>query len=160
MKPTRFTTILSTLVALMLLGPAATSAATEDSVKTTWQEIYQLLQGEEDASQPKLLKDGQAVVNIVSGLIRFEVDHLPILAGPSDVEFGTQDAASTMVKGTLVCHLSAGAQATLVDTPLVPVTDAGHATFTGYVSLPLECTSAPHDVAFFIRTTKGGAQGL
>ena len=160
MKTTRFTTILSALVALTLLSPAVPFAATEDQAQSPWQEVFNLLQGGEDASQPQMLQEGEAMVNMTTGLIRFEVDHLPVLVGPSDLRFGTQEPASTMVKGTLVCHVSAGAKATLVDTPSIPVTDDGNAAFSGYVQLPQACRNAPHDIAFFVRTTDGGTQEL
>ena len=149
MNPTRFTHIAVSVAMLMLLGPAVTFAATDAGAKSTWQEVLELVQGE-GAGAPPLLPNGQAVVNVATGLISFEVNSLPVMTGPS----------GQMVKGTLVCRVSQGADATLVDTPTIPVAENGKVLFSGYVQLPVECQSAPSDVAFFIRTTQEPPQEL
>ena len=55
-----------------------------------------------------------------------------------------------MVKGTLVCDISAGGTV-LVDTPAVLLSAQGDADFHGTVSLPAACITMPTDMAFLIR---------
>ena len=154
MKPTRLTLFASTLCATIFFGPIAVTAETDPRINDTQQEILQLLQADE-SNGIEMVSDGQAHVNVRTGQIRFEANRLPILAGPSDMTFG-METAPIMVRGTLVCRVSAGSGATLVDTPAVPVTGKGEATYAGYVQLPDECLSAAYDIAFFIRTTGNG----
>ena len=93
---------------------------------------------------------GSAEVNLTTGTLRFSVDGLVLAAGNS---IGTPDGI-TNVKGTLVCDTT-GVNSTLVDTPLVPLSAQGNASFRGSLgTLPLACTSQPN-IAFLIRTGGG-----
>ena len=159
MKPSRTSRLLTAVVATLVLGSVATTsdAATGSSIK--WNEILALLQaGTSDSTAlPRQLKNGQAVVNMSNGQVWFQVKGLPY-AGPSDVEFGTQDRSAKQVKGTLVCNVLAGSGAILVDTPAVPLSDKGDAKFAGHVSLPSECLTASDNLAFFVRPVDRGPE--
>ncbi len=155
MKQSSMITILSTLLATMLLGATDVHAAAGPSASES--ALMDLLRSDAEQqglSDPLFLEDGQAVINLVTGQIRLAVEALPVATGPTDVEFG-QDNAATAVKGTLVCNASAGVGATLIHTPVIPVRAEGGVTFTGEVTLPAECVTAPHDLAFFLRTLEG-----
>jgi hypothetical protein len=69
---------------------------------------------------------GSAEVNLTTGSLRFAVNGLVLAAGNS---IGTPDGV-TSVKGTLVCDTT-GVNSTLVDTPLVPLSAQGNASFRG-----------------------------
>ena len=93
------------------------------------------------------LELSQVAVNVQSGEIRFLVNDWPAS------EEGTRPA---MIQGTLVCQASAGANATLVETPAVPLSEDGRAFFAGPVSMPAACAAAPQDLAFFVKTAPAG----
>ncbi len=157
-RPSHLTAIVGTLIATILLGPAVAQAAASPAVSTN--ELMELLRSDaqgETLGSPMFLRGGQALVNVRTGHISFDVKHLPVAAGPSDVEFGDPQVA-TMVKGTLVCNASAGADATLVHTPPVAVNDQGDVTYMGQVPMPAVCVTAPNDLAFFLRTVEGTPQ--
>ncbi len=154
MRHSRITTVLSTLAATLILGAGAANAAADP--QANWNEIHDLLQKDSAGvvlSTPQFVKNGQAHVNVLTGRIHFEVKRLPVKTEEFGSEYGF-DGMATQVKGTLVCKVSAGAGATLVDTPVVPLTEEGSASFTGQVSLPSECATSPNDVAFFLRTVQ------
>lgn len=154
MRHSRITTVLSTLAATLILGAGAANAAADP--QANWNEIHDLLQKDSAGvvlSAPQFVKNGQAHVNVLTGRIHFEVKRLPVKTEEFGSEYGF-DGMATQVKGTLVCKVSAGAGATLVDTPVVPLTEEGSASFTGQVSLPSECATSPNDVAFFLRTVQ------
>ena len=93
---------------------------------------------------------GNAEVNLTTGNIRFSVEGLVLASGNS---IGTSGPV-TSVKGTLVCDTTGvlnGGNSTLVDTPVVPLSAQGNASFRGNLGvLPAACTSQPN-VAFLIR---------
>ena len=154
MRHSRITTVLSTLAATLILGAGAANAAADP--QANWNEIHDLLQKDSAGvilSAHQFVKNGQAHVNVLTGRIHFEVKRLPVKTEEFGSEYGF-DGMATQVKGTLVCKVSAGAGATLVDTPVVPLTEEGSASFTGQVSLPSECATSPNDVAFFLRTVQ------
>ena len=99
--------------------------------------------------QPWSTREGEALVELTSGLVVFEVRGL-VLAGGNTI--GTPGAVN-QVKGTLVCGPSSGSP-TVIDTPLVPLDAQGNATFDGSVSSSTAACS-PTDVAFLIRTAGG-----
>ncbi len=154
MRHSRITTVLSTLAATLILGAAAANAAT--GPQGNWNEIFDLLKKNaagQVLSAPQFVKNGQAHVNVLTGRIHFDVKRLPVKTEEFGSDFGFGESA-TMVIGTLVCKVSAGAGATLVNTPVVPLTEEGSASFSGEVSLPSECATSPNDLAFFIRTVQ------
>ena len=161
MTPTRMTVLACAFMMTVLLGPTVTPTQAGTGPHGVWNEILNLLQpgapGEDGRhfGMPRPVNNGQAHVNMLNGEIRFAVTGLPLLSGPSSMEFGMLEVGP-MVKGTLVCNVTAGAGATLVDTPVVPVDAQGDATFVGQVPLPMACLSAPHDLAFFVRVAQGG----
>ncbi len=164
MTPARITVLASVFMMTVLLGPAVTPTQAGTGHHEDWNEIFSLLQPEARGGGkrahrahfgvPRPVKNGQAVVNLQNGVIRFTVTGLPPIGGSS----ATMSAIGQIVKGTLVCHVRAGAGATLVDTPVVPVSAQGEATFMGRVPLPTACLSAANDLAFFVRLAH--VQGL
>jgi hypothetical protein len=66
---------------------------------------------------------------------------------------------NTKVKGTLVCNDTPddGSMSELVDTPAVPLSARGNATFQGHVALPPSCTGEPDDIVFLIRIAESEA---
>jgi hypothetical protein len=99
--------------------------------------------------QPWSAHEGEALVELTSGLVVFEVRGL-VLAGGNTI--GTPGAVN-QVKGTLVCG-PGSASPTVIDSPLVPLNAQGNATFDGSFSSPTAACSAT-DVAFLIRTAGG-----
>lgn len=93
---------------------------------------------------------GNAEVDLTTGNIRFAVEGLVLASGNS---IGTPGPVSS-VKGTLVCDTTGvlnGGNSTLVDTPVVPLSAQGNASFRGSLgALPTACTSQP-SIAFVIR---------
>lgn len=147
MKAQRMMALMSAVV--LILGLVATSAQAVTNEMTKLDELIQLLQkdGQEGQTFGGTLRQSQAAVNLSNGYIRFVVTDWPVAeteaAGPE---------SSAQIKGTLVCQASAGAQATLVDTPIVPLSEDGQASFNGQVTLPAACIGAADDLAFFVRT--------
>ncbi len=160
MTPARMTVLASAFVMTLLLGPGVATTQAAKSHHGVWDEILSLLQPgipraeREHFGAPRPVKAGQAHVNMQNGEIRFSVTGLSLVGGPSGAEFGLLEV-DPRVKGTLVCNVTAGAGATLVDTPAVPLSEQGEATFVGQVALPMACLSAPHDLAFFVRVAQG-----
>ena len=153
--PTSTTTVLtSALLAMLLLSPAAQNSHAAIDPQTP-ASLNDLLQGKGSTREPRqtyarwYIEDGYAHVNLYNGHVQFEVKKLP-MAGSTDTEFGREDEAAR-VKGTLICLASAGHDATLIDTPSVPVVGKGEASYSGYLSLPVECLAAPNDIVFLIR---------
>jgi len=99
--------------------------------------------------QPWSAHEGEALVELTSGFVVFEVRGL-VLAGGNTI--GTPGPVN-QVKGTLVCGPSS-ASPTVIDTPLVPLNAQGNATFNGSFSSSTAACSAT-DVAFLIRTAGG-----
>lgn len=146
MKAQRMTTLMSAVV--LILGLAATSAQAVTSGTTKLDELIQLLQqdGQTVQNYGGMLRQSQAAVNLNNGYIRFVVTDWPVS------EAAAAGSESARIKGTLVCKASAGAKATLVDTPSVPLSEEGQASFNGRVALPTVCMGASDDLAFFVRT--------
>lgn len=146
MKAQRMTALMSAMV--LILGLAATSAQAVTKETSKLDELVQLLQqdGQGSESFGGTLRQSQAAVNLSNGYIRFVVSDWPVS------EAAAAGSESTQIKGTLVCNASTGAQATLVDTPSVPLSENGQASFNGQVALPGACIAAPDDLAFFVRT--------
>ncbi len=161
MTPARMTVLLSAFVMTVLLGPGVVPTQAGTGPHGVWDEILTLLEATPPSADdlhfgaPRPVNNGQAHVNFLNGEIRFAVTGVPFLSGPSGMQFDGQEVGP-MVKGTLVCNVTAGAGATLVDTPVVPLTEQGDATFVGQVPLPMPCLSPPHDLAFFVRIAQGG----
>lgn len=152
MNARRMTALMSAVV--LILGLAATSAQAVTKGTTKMDELIQLLQ--QDAQGGKTyggtLRQSRAAVNVSNGFIRFVVSDWPVS------ETAAAGSESTQIKGTLVCKASAGAQATLVDTPSVALSEHGQASFNGQVTLPAACVGAPDDLAFFVRTALVAAE--
>lgn len=146
MKAQRMTALMSAVV--LILGLAATSAQATTKGTTQMDELVRLLQhdGQGVERYGGTLRQSQAAVNMTNGYIRFVVTDWPVSGSVAD------GSESAQIKGTLVCKASTGARATLVDTPAVPLSENGEASFNGQVTLPAACLGAPDDLAFFVRT--------
>ena len=143
-----------------LLAAAAPSRA-DDVVH--WQTVIGIIQAGNPVGsgtgqvtgggQPWSATGGESVVNLRNGDVGFRVRGL-VLAGGNTI--GTPGAI-TGVKGTLVCDLNGsagGGNTTLVDTPLVALSDTGDARFSGnFGPLPAACSEP--DIAFLIRIAAG-----
>lgn len=119
-----------------------------DSDSVTWKRIIGIIQAGNlvfditGGGQPWSTLGGEALVNLRTGHIEFEVRGLALAGGNS---IGTPDNI-TQVKGTIACGASASNQS---DTPLVPLSAQGEAEFEGAIAIPATCTGS--NVAFLIR---------
>jgi hypothetical protein len=102
-------------------------------------------------SQPWSTLSGDAEVNLADQRVAFKVRGLVSAGG----NFIGTPRPITLVKGTVVCKLRGPGDSVLVDTPLVPLSGTGNADFRGHVPLPAECSAAPDDIAFLVRTPGG-----
>ncbi len=110
---------------------------------------------------PWYISSGSAKVNLTKGRVNFQVKGLVLAVGGeaavpiSGLDIGTP-AGVTAVKGTVVCNVSGstnGGNSVLVDTPSVPLSALGDASFSGNVgSFPSACSTS--DIAFLIRITQ------
>ncbi len=144
MNAQRMMALMSAIV--LALGLSATSAQAANGT-AKWDELIQVLQqdtqGVESPDYGGMLRDSQVSLNLANGYVRFVVTGWPM---------STESAAPSHIKGTLVCNASTGAQATLVDTPSVPLSETGQASFGGQLEIPASCVGASDDLAFFVRT--------
>ncbi len=150
MKAQRVMALVSAV--MLTLGLSATSAQAANG-PAKWEELIQLLQqgtqGVESPNYGGMLRNSQVSLNLANGYVRFVVTDWPM---------STESASPSHIKGTLVCKASTGAQATLVDTPSVPLSETGQATFNGQLEIPASCVGASDDLAFFVRTAVAAAQ--
>ena len=139
---------LSLTMGAALLASGLASPAAAQNVK--WRTVIGIIQagnvvaGIGGGGQPWSTLGGEASVNLSTGRLEFEVRGL-VLAGGNSI--GTPDAI-TQVKGTLVCV--AGATPTVIDTPLVPLSDRGDAEFEGVIG-PVPTTCTPTNALFLVR---------
>ena len=130
-----------------LLTTSFASAGLADDV-VSWKRVIGIIQAGNlvfditGGGQPWSTLGGDAVVNLRTGDVEFEVRGLALAGGNS---IGTPDNI-TQVKGTIACGAGASNQA---DTPLVALSDQGEAEFEGHIALPATCT--PSNIAFLIR---------
>ena len=150
MKAQRMMALVSAVV--LTLGLSATLAQASDGT-AKWDELIQLLQqtpqGVESPAYGGELRQSQVTLNLANGYLRFVVTDWPVTP---------ESMAPSHIKGTLVCNASTGAQATLVDTPSVPLSESGQASFNGQLEIPVSCVGASEDLAFFVRTAVLDAQ--
>lgn len=144
MKRNRLQTLLGVLVGTLLLGLGAVSGHAATSQEDGWgqpsDEIQSgMLVGASMAADAGATQIGQADVDLEAGTVHFKVNRL---------------AGLVSVQGVVVCNLSAGAEATLVETPAVPVTGHGEATFAGHMAFPPECLHGADNMGFLIRTVR------
>jgi hypothetical protein len=136
--------------ALLTTGFASAGLADNDS--TSWKRIIGIIQASNlvfditGGGQPWSTLGGEALVNLRTGHVEFEVRGL-VLAGGNSI--GTPDNI-TQVKGTIVCGAGASNQS---DTPLVALGTQGEAEFEGNIAVPATCT--PSNIAFLIRIAAG-----
>jgi hypothetical protein len=136
-----------TMGAALFVGGIASPAAAQN---VKWRTVIGIIQagnvvaGITGGGQPWSTLGGQASVNLSTGRIEFEVRGL-VLAGGNSI--GTPDAIA-QVKGTLVCIT--GVTPTVIDTPLVPLSDRGDAEFEGVIG-PIPTTCTPTNVLFLVR---------
>jgi hypothetical protein len=115
---------------------------------------------------PWTTTSGNAKINLKRGTISFQVKGLVLAVGGeaavpiSGLQIGTP-AGVTSVKGTVVCAVSGagnGGNSVLVDTPAVPLSSTGDASFSGKIgSFPAACSTS--DIAFLIRIVEPVAFG-
>jgi hypothetical protein len=139
-----------TALAAILLAAFASPSQAQNIV--VWRAIIGIAQagnvvgGITGGGQPWSTREGEALVQLDSGFVVFEVRGL-VLAGGNTI--GTPGPVN-QVKGTLVCG-PGSASPTVIDTPLVPLDAQGNAEFSGSLSSSTAGCS-PTDVAFLIRT--------
>ena len=130
-------------------GLAAVSASAWADDVVRWKTVIGIIQAGNvvgnigGGGQPWSTTGGEAKVNLRNGRIEFNVRGL-VLAGGNAI--GTPDGIN-QVKGTLICN--AGTTNSTVDTPLVPLSIAGDAQFSGDVTIPADCS--PTNIAFLVR---------
>jgi hypothetical protein len=138
--------------ALLLLAFASPSRANDN---VSWETIIGIAQANNvvgnitGGGQPWSTLGGSVFVNLGEGSVAFQVRGL-VLAGGNSI--GTPDGV-TNVMGTLVCGLPS-ATPQVVDTPPVPLSPQGDATFHGtFKSSTGGCIGT--NQAFLIRTASG-----
>jgi len=114
--------------------------------------------GAVNGGAPWVTTSGNAKINLKKGTVSFNVKGLVLAVGGeaavpiSGLQIGTP-AGVTEVKGTVVCAVSGvgnGGNSVLVDTPAVPLSSTGDASFSGKVGpFPSACSTS--DIAFLIR---------
>src|SRR5262245_18290288 len=106
------------------------------------------------AGAPWVATGGNARVDLAAGELRFRITGLVL----ADTVFVGTPGPNTEVIGTLVCDTNGsagGGNSVLVDTPRVPLSAQGEASFSGNLgSLPAACASEP-DIAFLVRSVTG-----
>jgi len=133
----------------------------------SWQRIFGIPQafnvvgkgtGAVTGGAPWVTTSGNASVNLSNGNANFQVRGLVLAVGSeasvpiSGLDIGTP-AGVTEVKGTLVCNVSGttnSGNSVLVDTPAVPLSALGNASFAGNIG-PISSVCGPSDIAFLIR---------
>lgn len=137
----------ATVVAALTLTGLST-AALADSGTVSWKRIIGITDANNvvfdiaGGGQPWSTFGGEALVNLSTGHVEFEVRGL-VLAGGSTI--GTRGGVS-QVKGTIACGAGAANQQ---DTALVPLSAQGEAEFDGSISIPATCTAS--NIVFLIR---------
>ncbi len=143
----------------------AVTAAPVEAGNTRWREVVGILSGGAvvgsgsgqvmGAPGPWSATNGRAQVDLDGGHVTFRVRGL-VLAASNGI--GTAGPV-TQVVGTLVCDTDGSAAAgnsTLIDTPSVPLSLQGDASFDGPLgALPTACTDEP-DIAFLVRASFNG----
>jgi hypothetical protein len=111
---------------------------------------------------PWTTTSGSARVNLESGEIQFTVRGLVFAGGSSSITIGTVGPV-TGVKGTLICDndgSASGGNSVVVETPSVPLSATGDASFRGSLgSLPAVC-STESDIAFVVRVSGFGGNAV
>ena len=101
---------------------------------------------------------GKAQVDLATGEVHFTVHGLVFAGGGPGITIGTPGPV-TAVKGTLVCNVSGsagGGNSVVVESPSVPLSATGDASFSGNLgALPSVCASQP-DLAFLVRASAFG----
>ena len=104
---------------------------------------------------PWTTTSGKARVDLATGDIEFNVRGLVFAGAGPGITLGTAGPV-TAVKGALVCDQDGSAgdgNSVVVETPSVPLTQAGDAHFSGNIGpLPSVCSSEP-DLAFVVRAS-------
>jgi hypothetical protein len=147
------TLIAGTFGAILLAGISAPSQAQDIVVWRTIKGITQagnVVGGITGGGNPWSTREGEALAELTSGIVEFEVRGL-VMAGGNNI--GTPGAIN-QVKGTIVCG-PGSATPKVIDTPLVALDAQGNAEFSGSFSSSTAGCSAT-DVAFLIRNTVGG----
>jgi hypothetical protein len=154
------------MLGLMLSAVPAQAASTTlkwgNIVGTTvFGDVVGVGTGKVDGAAPWYTVKGTASVDLSSGKTSFSVTGLSLAVGsaPANSLFGLgigTPSGVTEVEGTLVCNvdgLTTGSlgNSVLVDTGSVALSAQGDASFTGTLTIPAVCTSAPGDTAFLIR---------
>lgn len=144
-----------TTAALGAVFLAAIAAPSQAQNIVVWRSIEGIAQagnvvgGITGSGQPWSTHEGEALVELTSGSVNFEVRGL-VRAGGNSI--GTPGAVN-QVKVTLVCGLGSTSP-TVIDTDPVPLDAQGNAAFFGsFLSSTVGCS--PTDVAFLIRTVGG-----
>ena len=111
---------------------------------------------------PWTTTSGSARVNLQNGEIHFTVRGLVFAGGSSTITIGTPGPV-TAVKGVLICDNDGSASAgnsVLVETPSVPLSATGDASFNGNLgTLPSVCSSES-DIAFVVRVSGFGGNAV
>jgi hypothetical protein len=145
-------TISTAVIGGALLSVAFSAAGGADGGNSVrWETVIGIAQagnvvgGITGGGQPWSTLGGQAHVDLLNGVVEFDVKGL-VLAGGNSI--GTPDTIN-QVKGTLVCG-PGSATPVVIDTPLVTLSPKGNAEFEGsFTSSTAACIAT--DVAFLIR---------
>lgn len=151
-------------VTLFVLGSPFAGIAGASEQKVKWDDVIGIIQAGNlvgsgtgqvtGGGQPWSTLRGKAEVDLDNGHVKFSVEGL-VLAGGNGIG---APGAITQVKGTLVCDTNGsagGGNSTLVDTPLVPLSAQGDASFNDDLGpLPAACLTEP-DIAFLVRIGAG-----
>ena len=111
---------------------------------------------------PWTTSGGSARVNLQNGEIHFTVRGLVFAGGSPAITIGTPGPV-TAVKGVLICDndgSASGGNSVLVETPSVPFSATGDASFNGNLgALPSVCSSES-DIAFVVRVSGFGGNAV
>jgi len=111
---------------------------------------------------PWTTTSGSARVNLQNGEIHFNVRGLVFAGGSPTITIGTPGPV-TAVKGVLICDndgSASGGNSVLVETPSVPLSSTGDASFTGNLGTVPSVCSIESDLAFVVRVSGFGGNAV
>jgi hypothetical protein len=111
---------------------------------------------------PWTTTSGFARVNLQNGEIHFTVRGLVFAGGSPTITIGTPGPV-TAVKGTLICDndgSASGGNSVLVETPSVPLSATGDASFNGNLGMLPPVCSSEADIAFVVRVSGFGGNAV
>jgi hypothetical protein len=158
MKTLLKTILTGALLLTVLASPSWADGGNDGGRKNIvrWATIVGIIQAENRVAgiigggQPWSTLGGSAYVNLLNGLVAFNVKGL-VLAGGNSI--GTPGTIN-QVQGALVC--SPGSNPVVINTRSVPLDAQGNASFYGAVAGVAAASCSPTDVAFLITVPANG----